>query len=241
MAYVRASDDQELELHVHLVYPDGGQKVSLETLHVKFMDDRGQSVGPVPIELIRDPLREPHGDVPPLEENDHGRSNYACIRIPRHMLGGTVAVLLAYPRSSQDVGVRLPVQMSRSAKLVFAWNQELRFGLGSAIYFQPAKRAKRIMVSARASTGRPHMMALLDGKDDIRAICTWAQAPGANTAAIRASLQPGDDHEVWCCLQGLTKHLTIESSTDGVPSFFSDRPERFFLPDVPSSQRDMSR
>jgi hypothetical protein len=241
MAYVQASDEQELELHVHLVNPDGGQKASLETLHVKFMDDRGQSVGPVPIELIQNPLREQQGDGLPPGENDHGRSNYARIRIPRQMLGGTVAVLLAYPRSSQDVGVRLPVQMSRSAKLVFAWNQEMRFGRGSAIYFQPARRAKEIVVSARASTARPHMMALLDGKDDIRAMCTWAHVQGSNTGAVRTSLQPGDNDEVWCCLQGLTKQLTIESSTNAVPSFFSDRPERFFLPDVRSSQRDISR
>jgi hypothetical protein len=72
-------------------------------------------------------------------------------------------------------------------------------------------------------------------------MCTWAHVQGSNTGAVRTSLQPGDNDEVWCCLQGLTKQLTIESSTGAVPSFFSDRPERFFLPDVRSSQRDANR
>ena len=241
MAYVLASGDQDLELHVHLVQPDEGREASSERLHVKFMDDRGQSVGPMPVELVRDPLREQHGGVPPEGENDHGRSNYARLAIPRQMLGGTVAILLAYPRSSRDLGVRLPVRMSRAAKVVFAWNHELRFGRGSAVYFQPARRSKEMVLSATASNARPHMVALLDGSDGIRIARTWAQAQGSGTEVVRAPLQPGDDQQVWCCLQGLTKELSIKPATDAVPPFFSDRPERFFVPDTTASQRSKNR
>lgn len=223
---LQADADTPLELRVRLIPPRDG---SLP--HVKIMSDRGGIIGPSPVEMIKQPVR---GDGNALEgENRHGFAEYARIVVPQDMLGGTVAVVLAYPRGAQEVGIYAPIQIDRRVRMVYSWDRGMRFGRGSAFYIQPARTAKEIAVRATADDfARPHMIAILDSQDAPAEVRQWYPTHSAPAVSIKATINP-DDRAPICCLQGLTRHLIIEPESGNMPNYFSDRPERYFVPALP--------
>ena len=232
--FVDVAGDEPLELRMRLVNATEATGAAVAPPHVKFMDAHGRVAGPMPVEIVRRPTREEAAE-PPLDgENARSVHEYARIEVPANMRNGVVAVVIAYPGAGPEAGVRLPVEMSREARLVFTWDRDMRFGRGSAIYFQPPRNARSMAFRAESDyRAMPHMIALLDSRDQIRAIRTWQPTPGADAAAIEAAVPPEDGRGVWCCLQGLTKYMTIEPVSAGTPRYFADRPERFFIPDLP--------
>ena len=229
--FIRARGDFLPELRVRILPPANDRAHDFP--QVKFMCDRGTVVGPVPLQIERRPVRPPVEGAANEGENDHGSEEFARIVIPPEMRGRVVAVVLAYPRGAGDIGIRLPIQSDQEIDLAYAWERGMRFGRGSAIYFQPGRGGKEVAI--RATTDHfssPHMMALLDATDEVRAIRQWQPTIDANATVIRAESGSGDQRGLVCCLQGLTKHLVLEPESPGIPLFFADRPERFFVPDI---------
>ena len=229
--FVKAEGEEPLELRVRLApLVASATQAADPPPHVKLMSDGGAVTGPTPLEMVRQPIRD--GEPRP-GDNVHGFDEYARIVIPAEMLGHTVAVVLAHPRSRAEVGIHAPIQMNRPARLVYRWDRGIRFGRGSALYFQPPRSAREVSIRASTDSYRsPHMIALLDGADVPRAVRQWHPTAGGNAVVVKATLEEQDRRGLWCCLQGLTKHLSIIPESPAVPPFFADRPERFFIPDV---------
>ncbi len=231
--FVDVAGDGPLELRMRLVNPPVASGSAVTPPHVKFMDARGRVAGPMPVDIVRRPTREETVEPPTAGENARSVHEYARIEVPAEMRDGVVAVVIAYPEGGRETGVRLPVEMSRDVPLVFTWERRLRFGRGSAIYFQPPRNARAMAFRAESDyRSMPHMIALLDSRDQPRVIRTWQPAPGADSAAVEVAVRPEDGRGVWCCLQGLTKYMSIEPESAGLPRYFADRPERFFVPDL---------
>ena len=124
-----------------------------------------------------------------------------------------------------------PIQLSRPAKLVFAWDADMSFARGSAIYFRTPATNETVRIRvAHARWSTPHSLALLDTDDTIRAMEQWFPPERPGNVILTAQLQPAERGQVWCCLQGLSKAMVIERGDKHIPPFFSDRPERFFVP-----------
>lgn len=230
--FVRVPDGDLPELRVRIL-PPADRRAAAGGVQVKLMSDRGTAVGPLPLEIERRPVRPPTEGEAKEGENDHGCEEFGRITIPPEMRGSTVAVVLAYPRGEEEIGIRAPIQTDRPTALVYAWERGMRFGRGSAIYFQPARGARDVAIRANANfLARPHMIALLDAADQVLAIRQWQPTAVANTTVIQAPLRPEAQRDLVCCLQGLTKHLGIEPESPGIPRYFADRPERFFVPEI---------
>jgi hypothetical protein len=230
--FVRVPDGDLPELRVRIL-PPADHQAAAGGVQVKLMSDLGTVVGPLPLEIERRPVRPPTEGEAKEGENDHGFEEFGRITIPPEMRGSTVAVVLAYPRGEGEIGIRAPIQTDRPTELVYAWERGMRFGRGSAIYFQPARGARDVAIRANANfLARPHMIALLDAADQLLAIRQWQPMAAANTTVIQAPLSPEAQRDLVCCLQGLTTHLGIEPESPGIPRYFADRPERFFVPDI---------
>ncbi len=228
--FVRAPKDVPLELRCR-VLRSAEDGTGVTPPEVKFMSDNGAVVGPLPLPIERRPVRPPTEGEGKEGENDHGFEEFVRIVIPHEMVGSTVAIVLAYPRGAREIGIRVPMQSDRAIKLVYAWEQGMRFGRGSAMYFQPPRGVREVAIRATANfLPSPHMVALLDATDQIRAIRQWQPTISAKETVIRAAVGPDDQLGLICCLQGLTKHLLLDRESPGIPPFFTDRPERFFVP-----------
>jgi hypothetical protein len=142
-----------------------------------------------------------------------------------------VEIVLTPAAGRKDVYVYAPAQLSRPAKLVFGWEKGMDFTRGSALYFRPPPGGDIAVRGTSRFTSVPHMLALLDARDRVRAPGQWYPPESEETGILlRASPPPEDRDAVWCCLQGLSKFMAIEPAADGIPPFFADRPERFFVP-----------
>lgn len=231
--FVRTTTDEPLELRLRLANTSQANGPPVALPHVKFMDEHGRVAGPMPVEIVRLPVRDQSQEPPKDGENSHGIYEYARIQVPNVMLKGTVAIVIASPIARQEVGIRLPVMLTYETSLVVSWDRHMRFGSGSAVYFRPPKHARGVSFAAGPDyRALPCVLALLDSKDRIRAIRTWQPIQGADTTKIEAAVRPEDDQDVWCCLQGLARYATIDPESAGMPRYFSDRPERFFVPDL---------
>jgi hypothetical protein len=229
--FVRAAGEGPLELRVRLVPPPNPGKVPLPPPLMKIMDEYGRVEGPKPVEVVRVPVRERPDEALKDGENDHGFLEYARIAIPDDMRKGTTAVVLAYPGARHDIGVRLPMQMSREASLVFAWDQEMRFGRGSAVYFSVPRHASKVTLKADSNYWQaPHMVAVLNAQDELIARQAWQPVPGNSAVTLTAEVSGKRQGEIWSCVQGLTKYVSIDLLGPGIEPFFADRPERFFIP-----------
>jgi hypothetical protein len=148
------------------------------------------------------------------------------------MAGSTVAVVLARAGGKGEVGIQAPIQVQPAVDVVYQWLPGMRFGRGSAIYFGTPPRGTRVNIKADASFyPAPHTVALLDDRDQVRRIGQWQPAPGSSHLTVTAELATREQRQVWCCVQGLTKNLVLEPVDAEIPRVFSDRPERFFVPD----------
>jgi len=155
---------------------------------------------------------------------------FARVVLPARPQSGVTEVVFN-SRDGRPFGMYAPIQLSRPAKLVFAWDAGMSFARGSAIYFRTptTNGAAHIRVPyARWST--PHSLALLDTNDTIRAMEQWFPPERPGNIMLTTQLQPAERGQVWCCLQGLSKSMVIEPGDEHIPPFFADRPERFFLP-----------
>jgi hypothetical protein len=230
--FVRAHEDAPTELRIRFL-PPSGDGASAPPPHAKFMSDQGTVVGPVPLQIERSPICPPAEGTAKEGDNDQGSEQFARITIPPEMRGSTVAIVLAYPRGDREIGIRAPVQVDRATKLVYSWDRSLRFERGSAIYFQPARGSSEVAIRATAQFfSSPFMVALLDASDRVLDVRQWLPTAAAQASVVRADVGPEDHQGLVCCLQGLTKYLMLEPESPGIPRYFSDRPERFFVPDA---------
>jgi hypothetical protein len=229
--FIQTPADSAVELHFRLVPDSGGMKGAAASLLVKLMSDRGGVIGPEPLEIVRAAAVGAEQSGSPTDGSD-SLSDYARILIPKSMAGSTVAVVLARDGGKGEVGVQSPIQVQPSTKFVYQWLPEMRFGRGSAIYFGTPTRGTQVAIRAGATFyPAPHTVALLDDHDQVRRIGQWQPRTESRQVTVTAELATGEQRQVWCCVQGLTKNLVLEPADAGIPGFFADRPERFFVPE----------
>lgn len=226
--FVRSADTRPMKLNVRILPPSKAKATAVP--FVKFMNDQGAVVGPTPVKMVKRPIVDPLNAEFRAGDNDFGFEEYAEIKVPREMNGTTVAVVLAYPKDVGEVGILAPIHSPAPISLVYSWDRGLRFGRGSAIYFHPGKHAAEVAIEAVARFyPKPHMVALLDARDRMLVFQQWHPTFNHSSAVVRARVSHGASDLV-CCLQGLTKFLELNPIGPACPLFFSDRPERFFVP-----------
>jgi len=155
---------------------------------------------------------------------------YCKIILPPDMLDGEVKFTLE--RSDGKIFMMgLPMQSIRPVKMVCAWDNDLNFSRGSALYFQVSSDGLPVVAEALGRLNMPHSLAFLDDKDNVVAFRQWYY-PEVSGQWIQLEAYPQADQrgKIWCCLQGLSKSLTIRMTSPPKKHYFSDRPERFFVP-----------
>ncbi len=229
--FIRAPAGAPVELRLRVLPDSRAQEEPPASVLVKMISDRGDVSGPEPLEIVRRAAAGAGQSSSPHVE-PYVPAEYARIVVPMSMAGSTVAVVLARAGGKGEVGIQAPIQVQPAVDVVYQWLPGMRFGRGSAIYFGTPPRGTRVNIKADASFyPAPHTVALLDDRDQVRRIGQWQPAPGSSHLTVTAELATREQRQVWCCVQGLTKNLVLEPVDAEIPRVFSDRPERFFVPD----------
>ncbi len=223
--FIDTPDDSELELKLRVLPENLAAGAAEAPVFVKIMSDRGLVRGPEPLAMVREDSQG--------QKEPPSRTHNECARVvvPKSMAGSTVAIVLARAEAGREVGIQAPIQVQPQVNLVYEWLPGMRFGRGSAIYFCTPSRGDQIAINASATHyAAPQTIAILDGADNVRRVGQWQPGPSSNRLKVVAKLASGDHGKIWCCVQGLTKNVELEPVGSGIPRFFADRFDRFFVP-----------
>jgi len=218
--FVRGHGSTPLELRVHFT----NKPAATFTI----TPPGGEPSAPQPVEIVEE-IRYRGG------RRDNAKTAemevFARVVLPARLLDGPTEIVFN-SGDGAPFGMFAPIQLSRPAQVVFAWDADIVFARGSAMYFRTPEDAETVRIrGAGIRWSTPLSLALLDGEDTVRALEQWfpPERPGAVT--LEAELSPADRGQVWCCLQGLSKAMAIDRLSADIPPYFADRPQRFFVPE----------
>jgi exo-rhamnogalacturonan lyase-like protein len=154
--------------------------------------------------------------------------DYVKIVLTPEMLASPLQLIFT-SKTKTPFSMFMPVQSDRPVKMIYAWDKDLVFARGSAIYFKTPATGGKVAIRALGQQTMAQSLALLDRRDEIVALKQWYTPEEPGWVKIEAAVPPGEQGKVWCCLQGLSRSLSLEMLSKNIPLYFADRPERFFL------------
>jgi PcRGLX-like protein central beta sandwich domain/PcRGLX-like N-terminal RIFT barrel domain len=152
---------------------------------------------------------------------------YCQIELKPATLHGLTKIVLSRS-DNKPLRIDLPMRTSRPAKIVFDWNKKLTFYRGSALYFRTPTGNAPVAVKARGRNGLALSLAFVNSQNRFTAIKQWVS--NNNWTKLSSKPDANERGKIWCCLQSLRKYLNIQPDASDMPGYFSDRPERFFIP-----------
>jgi hypothetical protein len=156
---------------------------------------------------------------------------YCKLDLPTEALNKETKVILERS-DKKNLQICLPIQSNAPIKLAFEWTDDLRFDRGSAFYFKTPTSGP-VAVKATGRLTIAHSLAFLDEYGNFIKK-EQVYFPEYKNKYIDLQTNPTKEQrgKIWCCLQGLQKELNIKRNASGMPHYFSDKPERFFIPEI---------
>jgi hypothetical protein len=156
---------------------------------------------------------------------------YCKIVLPPETLNKEIEITLERS-DKKTVSICLPIQSNASIKLAYNWTDNLYFCRGSALYFRTPSNGP-VAVKATGRLNMAHSLAFMDEHDN----CIEKKQlyfPECKDKYLDLKASPANEQrgKIWCCLQGLSKALNIRRNSPEMPHYFSDKPDRFFIPET---------